>query len=43
MSCATMAEPIEMQFGMLSRMGPGNMYYMGRRCAHGKGHFWRCL
>jgi len=28
-SCAKMAEPIEMQFGMLSRVGAGNMYYMG--------------
>ena len=24
MSCAKTAEPIEMQFGMLSRVGPGN-------------------
>jgi len=24
-SCAKMAEPTEMQFGMLSRVGPGNM------------------
>jgi len=24
-----MAEPTEMQFGMLSRVGPGNMYYIG--------------
>jgi len=22
------AEPVEMQFDMLSRVGPGNMYYM---------------
>jgi len=29
MSCAKTAEPIEMQFGMLSYEGPGNMYYMG--------------
>jgi len=29
MSCAKMAEPIEMQFGMVSEVGPGNMYYMG--------------
>jgi len=27
-SCAKMAEPIEMQFRMLSRVGPGNVYYM---------------
>jgi len=26
---AETAEPIEMQFGMLSRVGPGNMYYTG--------------
>jgi len=29
MNCAKMAEPIEMKFGMLSRVGPGNMYYRG--------------
>jgi len=34
------AEPIKMQFGMLSRVGPGKMYYMECRCHHGKGHFW---
>jgi len=28
-SCAKTAEPIETQLGMLSRVGPGNMYYMG--------------
>jgi len=28
-SCAETAEPIEMQFGMLSRVGPRSMYYMG--------------
>jgi len=30
-SCAKTAEPIEMQFGMLSRVGPGNKkwYYKG--------------
>jgi len=28
-STAKMAEPIEMQFGMLSRVGPGIMHYMG--------------
>jgi len=27
--CADMAEPIEMHFEMLSRVGPGNMYYVG--------------
>jgi len=29
MSCAKTAKPIEMQFGMLSQVGPGNMYFMG--------------
>jgi len=29
LSCAETAESIEMQFGMLSGVGPGNMYYMG--------------
>ena len=29
MSCAKTAEAIETQFGMLSPVGPGNMYYMG--------------
>jgi len=29
MSCVKMGEPIEMQFGMLSHVGPENMYYMG--------------
>jgi len=28
-SCAETAEPIEMQFGMLSLVGPGNMYCVG--------------
>jgi len=27
-SCAKTAEPIEMQSGMLTRFGPGNVYYM---------------
>jgi len=27
-SCAKTAALIEMEFGMLSQMGPGNMYYM---------------
>jgi len=35
-----MAEPIKMQFRMLSWVGPGNMYYMGCRRPHGKWHFW---
>jgi len=29
MSCAKMAEPIKVQFGMMSLMDPGNMYYIG--------------
>ena len=29
MSCAKTAEPIQMQFGLLSLVGPENMYYMG--------------
>jgi len=29
MSCANMAELNKMQFGMLSWVGPGNMYYTG--------------
>jgi len=37
------AEPIQMQFGMLNWVGPGNMHYMGCRCPHGKGHFLGCL
>jgi len=40
MSCAKMAEPIDMQSGMLIWVDPGNMYYMGMQMAHGKGHFW---
>jgi len=34
-----MAEPIEMQFGMLSWLGSGNMYYIGCRCPRRKRHF----
>ena len=34
-----MAELIEMRFGTLSRVGPGNMHYMGCRWPQGKGHF----
>jgi len=29
MTCVKTAELIEMQFGMLSQVWPGNMYYMG--------------
>jgi len=42
MSCAKMAEPIEMQFGMLSQVCPGNVLREDI-CPHGKGHFWGCL
>jgi len=28
-SCARTTDLIEMQFGMLSRLGPGNAYYTG--------------
>jgi len=38
-----MAEPTEMQFVMLTRVGPGNMYYMGCRYPHRKEHFLGCL
>jgi len=31
-SCAKTDEPTEMQFGILSQVGPGNMYYIGCRC-----------
>jgi len=36
--CKTV-EPIEMQFGMLRRVGSGNIYYMGMKMPHGNGHF----
>jgi len=29
MSCTKTVELVEMQIEMLSRIGPGNMYYMG--------------
>jgi len=38
-NCAKTAEPIKMQFGMPSQVGPGNMYYIGCRCSHKKGAF----
>jgi len=38
-SCAKMAELIKMQCGMLSRVDPGNVCYMGYRRRHWKGHF----
>jgi len=37
MSCAKMAELIEMRFGMLSHVGPGNI---GHRCHCRKEYFW---
>ena len=41
MTYAKMAEPIEMQFGMLSWVGPGNIYCMGmyRYIPTGRGTF----
>jgi len=33
------ADLIEIQFAMLTRVGTGNVYYMGCRCAHENGHF----
>jgi len=39
-SCAKMAELIEMQFGMLSQVSPWNMYYIVEQTTHRKGHFW---
>jgi len=39
MSCAKMAEPLEMQFGMLSQTSQGNMYYMGRKWPMGRSTF----
>jgi len=41
-SCAKTTELFEMEFGMLSQMGPGNMYLITRRCRcpHEKVHFW---
>jgi len=42
-SCAKMAELIEMQLGMLTWVGPGNIYYMVCRCLHRNGHLWGCL
>jgi len=35
-----MAELIELQFGMLSWVGPGNIYYMGFRCPTWRGTFF---
>jgi len=42
MSCAKMAEPIEMQFGMLCWvMGPRNIVWWLDPPPHGKRHFGR--
>jgi len=38
-----MTEPIDMQFGMLRWVGPGNMYHMRCRCPHGRGTSIGCL
>jgi len=35
-----MAELIKIQLGMVSQVGPGNMYYTGCRCPQWKVHFW---
>jgi len=35
-----MAEPFEMQFGMLCRVGQGTCITWERRCPHENGHFW---
>ena len=44
MSCAETAELIEMQFGALSPVDPGNRALNGGADApHGKGHFQGCL
>jgi len=37
------AEPIEMQFGMLSRVGSWNSITCGCTYPYGKRHFGRCL
>jgi len=39
MCCAKMAEPIKLQLGMLSWVGPGNMYYTRCGCSYEKRHF----
>jgi len=39
MSCAKTAEPVAMQFGILSRVGPGNIYYMGVDAPTGRSTF----
>jgi len=39
-SCAKMAEPIEMPFGIETRVGWRNHVLKGVEIPHGKGHFW---
>ena len=39
---AKTSEPIDVQFEMLSRLGPRNITW-SCRCPHRKGHFWGCL
>jgi len=43
MSCAKTAEPIEMQAGMLSWVGPGNMFYTGMWLPPREGQFCGCV
>jgi len=38
-SCAKIAEPVEMHYGMLTLVCPGNMYYMGVDACMGTGTF----
>jgi len=42
MSCVKTTEAVDMQPGMLSPMGPQNMYYMGCRYNMGTGTFGVC-
>ena len=39
MSCAKTVEWIEIRFGMLRRMGPGNILHDSVADPHGKGNF----
>ena len=41
-SCAKTAEPIKLQFAMLSWVGPENIHALRGNvdAPHGKGHFW---
>jgi len=40
-SCAKTAEPITMQLGIQSRVGPGSCISLGCGCPYGKGYFWK--